>query len=136
MIDTTRLLRSSPFGEWVNVFYDPKQTDIETLVQLMRTGGCSGASHVEDTSGLVLNPYIAPGDPIQLNAGEIKDQELSPGSQLPSGWELAASSDGSDVLTLATTSSTPKGSTNFVLEFKSGETIEAEVAVVRQVGRH
>ena len=102
----------------------------------MRTGGCSGASHVEDTRGLVLNPYIAPGDPIQLNAGEIKDQELSPGSQLPSGWELAASSDGSDVLTLATTSSTPKGNTNFVLEFKSGETIEAEVAVVRQVGRH
>lgn len=118
------------------MFYDPKQTDIDTLVQLMRTGGCSGASHVADTKGLVLNPYIAPGDPIQFNAGEIKVQELSPETQLPSGWKLAASPGNEDVLTLSTTSSTPKGNTSFVLEFKSGETIEAEVVVVRQVGRH
>ena len=134
MIDTTRLLRSSPFGEWVNVFYDPAQTNIDTLVQLMRTGGCSGASHITDTDGLVLNPVIAPGDPIQLKSGDVNTQALKPGSRLPSGWELASNSN--DVLTLSTNSSTPRGYTNFVLEFESGERIEGEVAVVRQVGRH
>ena len=117
------------------MFYDPQQTDIDTLVQLMRNGGCSGATHVPDKDGLVLNPVIAPGDPIQLNSGAIKVQELSSRSQLPSGWQLAKSPN-SNVLTLATTSSTPTGNVNFVLEFESGETIDAEVAVVRQIGRH
>lgn len=134
MIDTTRLLRRSPFGEWVNVFYDPNQTNIETLVRLMRTGGCSGASHIPDPNGLVLNPIIAPGDPIQLNSGTIKMQELSSASRLPSGWQFVSSSN--DVLTLSTSSSTPMGDTSFVLEFESGETFEAEVAVVRQIGSH
>ena len=115
----------------MNVFYDPSKTDVDSLLGLIRKKGCSNASHTDDS--VVLNPIIAPGDPVQVRLGSASSVSREE-SRLPSGWQLADTN--SEVVTIATPRSTKSGNVSFSLKLENGEEIEGEVAVVRQIGRH
>ena len=139
VVDTTRLLRSSPFGEWVNVFYDPAKTDEAKLLQLIKERDCPRAKRTTGKTQSVLNPIIAPGEPIQIKFELKQDSGLSRKTELPKKWELVGNADfrkGANVITIQTPKSIPQGTKEFELEFDSGEKVRAVVDVVQQVGKH
>ena len=133
------MLRSSPFGEWVNVYYDPSKTDPATLLQLIKNRDCHNAQHVSDLQGHALNPIIAAGDPVQFQIKSDQPLELAAESQLPQGWQFAgqaSTGEGTQIVTVATPGSTRQGNVDVQLRFTDGTSIETQIAVVRQVGSH
>ena len=66
VIDTTRLLRRKPFGEWVTVFYEPKKVTEAQLLAWIKANRCPRAALVreKDPAG-VMNPFVAAGDVVQ-----------------------------------------------------------------------
>ena len=133
------MLRGNPFGEWVNVFYDPSKTDTDTLLQLIRDRNCRNAQHITDTAGHALNPIIAPGDPVQFRVESANPVELTDETRLPDGWELAgqtAGGEGVQILTVTTPSTTREGDVDVDLRFADGKSVATQISVVGQVGRH
>ena len=132
-------MRSSPFGEWVNVFYDPSKTDTAQLLQLIKNRKCANARHITDAQGYALNPIIAPGDPVQVQIKSPKPVELTAESQLPQGWQIAGQDSGGkgiQIVTLSTPKDTQQGNVDVELRFAGGESIKTQIAVVSQVGSH
>ena len=132
-------MRSSPFGEWVNVFYDPSKTNTATLLQLIKDRNCASAQHIADRKGHALNPIIAPGDPVQFQVKSAAALELNAASQLPDGWKLAGQSSGGEglqIVTFSTPNNTQQGNVDLDLQFSNGTSVATRIAVVRQVGRH
>ena len=116
-------MRRSPFGEWVNVFYDPSQTNEATLLQLIKNRQCPGAQHITDSQGYALNPVIGPGDPVQLRIESAQPVEMTAESQLPQGWQLAGQASGGEgiqIVTLATPGNTAQGDEDIALHFSDG----------------
>lgn len=137
IVDTTRLLRSSPFGEWVNVFYDPKKTDESAILNLIKKNDCPRARQTK--SNAVQNPFVAPGDPIQIKFELKESAKLASTSKLPGNWEIVGNHQfqkGSNLLTIQTPKSAKRGTESIKLEFSNGAKIQATVDVVQQVGKH
>ena len=82
VIDTTRLVRSKPFGEWVTVYYRPDDVDDDQLLEWIRANRCPRAALVRKKDG-VQNPFVAAGDVVRV---KIKGSVTS--SKLPKGWTL------------------------------------------------
>ena len=123
----------------MNVFYDPSKTDTATLLKLIKNRNCPGARHISDSKGHVLNPIIGPGDPVQFQIQSAEPLEITAESQLPDRWRLAgqtSAGDGSQIVTLSTPGNTRQGNVDVKLRFSNGTNIEAQIAVVRQIGRH
>lgn len=139
VVDTTRLLRQSPFGEWVNVFYDPSKIKPAEMLQLIKKNDCPRARHTTVRNKQLLNPIIAPGDPVQINFSASADTSISDQSKLPNGWKIAGSkklSKGENFVTLSVPRSTKQGSHTVKISTADGQSVELEVIVVSQVGRH
>lgn len=139
IVDTTRLLRNSPFGEWVNVFYDPSKTDETTILAMIKKNDCPKARRTDSRNGVVQNPYLAPGDPIQMKIELTANAKLVGTSGLPEGWEVVGDGKfdkGTSLLTIQTPKSAKQGPASIKLEFDNGSKIEAKVDVVKQVGKH
>ena len=93
---------------------------------------------IEDKKTNVLNPIIAPGDPVQIQVKLEKDASLT-GAKLPDGWKLASGKSlkkGLNVITLKTPKNTNQGEQTLALEFSNDKKIKSKIDVVRQVGRH
>ena len=139
MIDTTRLLRSSPFGEWVNVFYDPQKIAPKTMLELIRRRDCPRAKHTKSSNPRLLNPFIAPGDPVQIRVKADSVTTISKQSQLPAGWKVAGDQKlkkGENVVTITVPKSTRAGSHSIKLKTGENKQVKCQVTVVSQVGRH
>ena len=131
-------MRSSPFGEWVNVYYDPKKTDNKSLLSLIRKNQCPRATLIEDKEKHVLNPIIAPGDPVQIQVKLEKPATLT-GGKLPKGWTLASEKSlkkGLNIITLKTPKNTKQGEQSLVIKLSNNTKIDSKIDVVKQVGRH
>ncbi len=139
IFDTTRLLRNQPFGEWVNVFFDPSKISEAQILKLIKAKNCPRAQHI--TGEFILNPFIAAGDPIQLSFENDQDTTLS-ALQLPKNWKLIGLEIGSPLkkgthtITITSSKSSKKGRHPIKLSFSDGSQIEDQVTLVRQIGKH
>ena len=128
VIDTTRLVRSKPFGEWVTVYYRPDKVKEEQLLKWIRANRCPRAALVRDQEE-VRNPFVAAGDAVELKfEGKLRS------SRLPSGWKVVKH-EGSQVL-VQVPKEAAQGDYTLVLTRADGETVKGKVSVVRQVGKH
>ena len=124
VIDTTRLLRNSPFGEWVTVYYRPDEVDEEQMLKWIKANRCPRAALVRRADG-VRNPFVAPGDIVQIKAkGKVAKDKL------PKGWTIAEVVD--DYVFLQVPKAAKQGDYNLPL----GPGVNGKVSVVRQVGKH
>ena len=139
VFDTTRLLRSSPFGEWVNVFFDPKKITEAQLLRHIKARNCPRAQHI--TSTHALNPFIAAGDPVQLSITVKEDCKLN-SIELPKNWNLLDLTTGTSLpkgphtLTITTSKRSSQGSHPIKLVLSDGTKVNESITVVRQIGKH
>lgn len=131
--DATMLLRRVPFAEWVVVYYDPRKTTAPALQKLMRDAGCPRATQVQQAGkSIVMNPYAAPGDTLQLRVIATAAGESS-FAQLPEGWVVEASDlqleKGENFISVRTTPGARKKKYKLTLRAKGGEshTLHAEL---------
>ena len=121
------------------MFYDPTKTDESTLLQLIKEKDCPRAKRTLGKAKSVLNPIIAPGEPIQIKFELNQDSTLVETSKLPKQWEMVGRRQykkGANLLMIQTPKSTSSGTKEFFLEFSSGENVRVIVDVVQQVGKH
>jgi len=86
--DTTMLLRRSPFGEWVVVYYDPEQTSEAKILKRVRTNGCRNAAIVRaKKKSTTMNPFVAAGDCVQLRL-ILEEKTSLTISKIPTGWKF------------------------------------------------
>ena len=142
VVDTTRLLRSKPFGEWVTVYYRPGDIGEQALLALMQKRGCPKAALVRGRGkSVVMNPYVAPGDAVQVRV-EVAAATSLKSLELPPGWSMVGSSAGDAIakgesyLWVQVPASAEAGAASLKFVLASGATIEGKVTVVRQVGKH
>ncbi len=129
VIDTTRLVRSKPFGEWVTVYYRPDKVKEEQLLKWIKANRCPRAALVRNKDA-VRNPFVAAGDVVQL---AIKGKKVA-SSKLPKGWKIARQ-DSADVL-VQVPKKAKEGDYTLKLTQSDGRVISGKVFVVRQVGKH
>ncbi len=141
-MDTTRLLRNRPFGEWVTVYYRPGDTGEAELLAWMKKAGCPRATLVRDRGrSVVLNPVVAPGDAVQVRVGAAAATTLRAAS-LPEGWRLLAPPRGGDVaaggsyIWVQVPRSAARGHVAVEFTLGDGTRVKGALAVVRQVGKH
>ncbi|MEM7454104.1 MAG: hypothetical protein AAF456_07085 [Planctomycetota bacterium] len=138
------MVRQEPFGEWVNVFYDPDQIDAATMLDLIIKEDCPNAKQTTRAAGedgFVLNPMIAPGDPVQFEVQLDSEARLSANSAIPEGWSIFGESEhsfpeGKQIVTLITGNDAVAGDHPVVLIFDSNQIVTGVVTVVDQVGQH
>jgi hypothetical protein len=137
VIDTTRLVRQSPFGEWVNVYYLPDQITEAKLLAHIKANRCPRASRVDG----VVNPFAAPGDVVQLKFNAKAETSIKT-ITLPDGWTLHEKkvgdtlSAGANVLAVSVSRSAAQGDHELKIELANRQIVTGEVAVVKQVGKH
>jgi hypothetical protein len=139
VVDTTRMVRQSPFGEWVNVFYDPKKIKPETMLKLIIKEDCPKAKQTIGSNKQLLNPFIAPGDPVQFSISAKSETAITDKSELPSGWKIVGKgllNKGENVVTLTVPRKVKAGSHTVKLVMADGKQVEGTVTVVSQVGKH
>ena len=142
VIDTTRLLRRKPFGEWVTVYYRPEDVTEEQLMTWVKANRCTRAALVRAEEGsLVMAPFVAPGDVVQLRLNVGKATALEEVA-LPKGWKLVGSQPGDRLaagegfLAIQTTRDAGDGLTKLAIGLADGTKFNMEVWVVSQVGKH
>lgn len=93
VVSVVKLLRSRPFGEWNVVYYRPDKTDLDTLTQRLRRGGCRNAAQIvappKKNGGITVrtaNPIVAPGDMVQLAVALPASRSGRVAVELPQGW--------------------------------------------------
>ncbi len=133
------MVRREPFGEWVNVFYDPQQIDTATILDRIIQERCPDAKQTLSPDGTVLNPMIAAGDPIQIRVS-LDDETTIKRSHLPEDWNLCNDPEsplsGQIVMTIATSPETKQGKHTFEIHFANEQKFSGTVEVVEQVGQH
>ena len=140
VFDTTRLLRRSPFGEWVTVYYDPKKVSEGELLKWIKANRCPRAAQViEATESAVLTPYVARGDTAQIRIKVAKEATLET-IKLPEGWRLLNAdkklSSGNNYLSIQTPGDAASGEIEISLKPEGSEQFSGKITVVEQVGKH
>ena len=142
--DTTRLLRRSPFGEWVNVYFDPTKISESELLKHIKANRCPRAELLQAPKGkdiALLNAYAASGDVVQVRLTSTSGTKLVD-AKLPDGWKLLSASAGSafakgtHYLSIQVAPRAKQGAATIRLNFEDGAGLSGQVAVVRQVGKH
>ena len=128
VIDTTRLVRSKPFGEWVTVYYRADKVKEEQLLKWIKANRCPKAALVRNKDA-VRNPFVAAGDVVQM---VTKGKVVS--STMPIGWKITKK-DGENVL-VQVPKKAKEGDYEIKLTLADGKVIPGKVSVVRQVGKH
>ena len=135
------LVRQKPFREWVTVYYDPERISEEKLQARLRERGCKSArlDREEGSSLTVMNPFVGPGDVVQVRFGG-KDKQAVKKVELPEHWKLLGKpggfvdEGGVRWFTVRIPEKADQGKRKLLLHFAKGDPIEAVVEVVRKVG--
>ena len=131
------LLRRSPFAEWVNIYYKPKETDEDTLHALLKGRGCAASQRIGGAEGAssVMNPFGAAGDTVQLHLNLPKADEIV-STKLPDKWKLSspsALSKGHNFITIDTNPFAKNGKHSISVTLGSGETHSFSVELVSRI---
>lgn len=121
------------------MYYDPDVIKPETMLALIKKKDCPRAAHTKAKEERLLNPFIAPGDPVQISINAKSATKISNQSKLPSGWKIVGKGDlkkGDNFVTLTVPSSTQQGRHDIRIAYGDNEKIDCQVNVVRQVGKH
>ncbi len=137
VIDSTMLLRGSPFGEWVVVYYRPEQISEKKIHQLIVRQGCPNASIIRSKSeSTTMNPIIAAGDPVQLRVHLSKASSLSI-AKIPKNWKIESSlknlSKGENFLTVRVPRSAKKKASEIHLKDADGTVFKFPVEIVGRI---
>ena len=142
VFDTTRLVRRSPFGEWVNVYFDPAKVTEAKLLKAITANRCPRAELVQPPKrNALLNEFAAPGDVVQFRYDAPSATTLT-AAVLPEGWQLldaeleSAIKKGTNHLSVRVPDDAKQGTLALSLTFADCTTIKGRVAVVQQVGKH
>lgn len=109
------------------------------MLALIKKNDCPKAAHTQAKNENLLNPFIAPGDPVQVKITTEKSTQISSKSVLPSGWKLVGNNElaaGNNVITLMVPNSVKAGSHKVRLITEDKMKSEFTVTVVDQVGKH
>ena len=137
--DTTRLLRRSPFGEWVTIYYDPAKVSTEDLLKWIKANRCPRAAWISsEGDSAILNPFIASGDTVQIRLTATKDALLDSVS-LPKGFQLVGDgkvSRGENLLSVQIAKDARAGDYEVALAAEESVEFKGRVSVVQQIGKH
>ena len=116
----TKLLRRSPFGEWVTVYFDPKKQTEKQLLTRIRATRCPGAQHV--TAPGLRTPFVAAGDVVQLDTTSTITR-----LEAPEGWKVVPGTANIQL---------PANAKSAILtaHLADGKTLAAKVNVVSRIG--
>ena len=130
------LVRNKPFGEWITVYFDPDKITEETLLALLKKKRCPRAaiSRKEGMDATVMNPFVAPGDTVQVQLDPERRTQLR-GMTLPNGWKVAGQKEGGPAegdLLIQVPQKAAQGEVELKLQFRD-RTIKVNVTVVRKM---
>jgi hypothetical protein len=130
------LVRNKPFGEWVTVYFDPDKITEETLLGLLKKKRCPKAATIrrEGMDATVANPFVAPGDTVQVQVDPDRRTQLR-GMSLPDGWKVAGHEEGGPAegdLLIQVPPKAAQGETELKLQFPD-RTVKVNVTVVRKM---
>lgn len=135
--DTTKLLRISPFAEWVTIYYNPKLISPEKILTLIKSNRCPNAKFVikKQNRYALPAPYVAPGDIVQIEIKTASKDQID-SIELPKGWKLLSSKElikGNNIINIQTPTSTTQKRTKINIKTEKGITIHAGIEVVQKV---
>lgn len=135
------LVRSSPFREWVNVYYDPTQINEAKLLKLLRARRCPKAALDRPQAAplTLMNPAVGPGGIIQLQVSpetalEIQRTELPPEWKLIGPAKQKVAAKATIYLSVQVPADSKHGKFPIRLHPVTGGPLEATAEVVRKVG--
>lgn len=136
------LVRNKPFEEWITVYYDPKSITEEKLLKLLRERRCKKSKPVrrENEQLTAMNPYASAGDIIKIRVGN-PPKETAPQIILPEGWLIAGDKkgeqypDGKTYLCIKVPEDAPQKKYNISLKTDTEKVINAEVEIVKAIGK-
>lgn len=109
------------------------------MLALIKQRNCPRAKQTIAKNDRLLNPFIAPGDPVQIRVKANSATTISDQSKLPSGWKVVGDqklSKGENIVTLTVPKSTKAGSHAVTIATGENKNVECKVTVVSQVGKH
>jgi len=137
VIDTTRLLRRQPFGEWVNVYYRPGEITEAKLFELIKANRCPRAEQLT----AAVTPFAAAGDTLQLKLQSDTETAIK-SVDLPDGWKFEDAKVGDPLgageirLSIQVDKKARQGDFDLGVTLADGKVVRGQVSIVGQVGKH
>ncbi len=131
------LLRRSPFGEWLVVYYLPSEIDEKKILSLVRDGGCPRSDIIRGTEESVsMNPILAAGGILQLKVVLDADGTLKI-RKIPKGWKFVKEPShlkkGTHYLSVRIPKNARAKTGKIILENGSGDKIQFHAEIVGKI---
>ena len=137
VISTRKLLRNSPFGEWVIIEFNPTKTNESSLLKIIRERKCPRANIVTTNKGTITNftPVSVAGGNVELIAKHSPPDIDIEKSKFPDRWKVVQfiKLDDGIQLIVQIPHKQKQGEQSLTITWQDGTSATTTVDIVREV---